>query len=127
MLQCKYKIRNSKEAYKRAKGKKQTEGSPVFPTYAELRCWDIEMSWKSRSSNKLELLIEKLKQIANESPTFGKESEDREIGENMRIMSISSRPIFSVNFHVPIFHHVAVSFPHVRCSRQVPSYFAFER
>ena len=62
LLHCKSKIRNSKEAYKRAK-EKQIEGSPVFPTYTELtRCWDIEMSWKSRSSNKLELIIEKLKQ-----------------------------------------------------------------
>ena len=32
LLQCKNKIRNSKEAYKRAKEKKQTEGSPVFTT-----------------------------------------------------------------------------------------------
>ena len=78
LLQCKNKIRNSKEAYKRAKEKKQTEGSPVFPTYAELRrCWDIDMSWKSQSSSKLEFIIEKLKQTTNdESPTFDEERED---------------------------------------------------
>ena len=60
LLQCKNKIRNSKEAYKKAK-EKQTEGSPVFPTYTELRrCWDMRMSWKSQNPNKLELIIEKL-------------------------------------------------------------------
>ena len=65
LLHRKNKIRNSKEVYKRAKEKKQTEGSPVFPTHTELRrCWDTEISWKSESSNKLELLIEKLKQTA---------------------------------------------------------------
>ena len=66
LLQCKNKIINSKEAHKRATEKKnQTEGSHVFPTCTELRrFWDIEMSWKSRSSNKLKLLIEKLKQTA---------------------------------------------------------------
>ena len=37
LLQCKNKIRNSREAYKRAKEKKQTEGSPVFSTHAESR------------------------------------------------------------------------------------------
>ena len=46
-------------------------------------------------------------------PTFDKEREDREIRENMRIMSISSRPLLPANFHVRIFHHVSVSFPHV--------------
>ena len=49
----------------------------------------------------------------DESPTFGEEREDREIRENMRIMSISSRPIFSANVHVPTFYHVSFSFPHV--------------
>ena len=49
---------------------------------------------------------------SNESPTFDKEREDRKIRENMRIMSIGSRPILSANFHVPNFHHVSVSFPH---------------
>ena len=49
----------------------------------------------------------------DESPTFGEEREDREIRENLRIMSISSCPIFSANFHVPTFHHVSVSFPYV--------------
>ena len=45
LLQRKNEIRNSKEAYKKAKDKKKTEGSPVFLTYTELRrCWDIEMS-----------------------------------------------------------------------------------
>ena len=71
------------------------------------------MSWKSRSSNKLELLIEKLKQNSNdELPTFGEQREDLEIREKMKIMSRSSRPIFSANFDVPTFHHVSVSFPH---------------
>ena len=47
------------------------------------------MSQKSRSSNKLEL-IEKLKQTTNDkSPTFDKDREDREVRENMRIISIS--------------------------------------
>ena len=49
----------------------------------------------------------------DESPTFGEEKEDREITENMRIMSIGFRPIFSANFHVPTFHHVSFSFPYV--------------
>ena len=49
----------------------------------------------------------------DELPTFDEEREDREIRENMRIMSISSRPILSANFRVPTFHHVSVSFPHV--------------
>ena len=61
-LQCKNKIRNSKEMQV-CQGKKQREGSPVFLKYTELRsCWDIGMSWKSRSSKKLELIIKKLKQ-----------------------------------------------------------------
>ena len=51
--------------------------------------------------------------IKPESPRFGEEREDREIRENMRIMSKSCRPIFSANFHVPTFHHVSVSLPHV--------------
>ena len=49
----------------------------------------------------------------DESPTFDEGREDRETRENMRIMSISSRPILSTNFHVRTFHHVSVSFPHV--------------
>ena len=50
LLQCKNKIRNSKEAYKRAEKK---------------IC--VEMSWKSRGSNKLELITEKLKQTATKN------------------------------------------------------------
>ena len=43
-----------------SQGKKQTEDTPVFPTKTELGwCWDKEMSWKCRSCNKLELIIEK--------------------------------------------------------------------
>ena len=49
----------------------------------------------------------------DESPTFDEEREDGEIRETMRIMSISFRPIFSANLHVPTFHHVSFSFPHV--------------
>ena len=49
----------------------------------------------------------------DESPTFDEEREDRKVRENMRIMSISSHPILSANFHVRTFHHVSVSFPHV--------------
>ena len=49
----------------------------------------------------------------DESPTFDEKKEDRKIRENMRIMSIRSRHILSANFHVPTFHHVSVSFPHV--------------
>ena len=65
LLQRKNEIRNSKEAYKRPK-EKNRQGSPVFTTYTELwRCWEIEISRKSWSSNKLELIIEKLKQTAN--------------------------------------------------------------
>ena len=48
----------------------------------------------------------------NESPTFDEEREYRKNREN-RIISISYRPILSVNFHVPTFHRVSVSFPHV--------------
>ena len=46
----------------------------------------------------------------DESPLFDAEREDQEITENMRIMSISSRPILSANFHVRTFHHVSVFF-----------------
>ena len=61
-------------------------------------------------------------------PTFDEEREDREIRENMGIMSISSRRIIlSANFHVPTFHQVSVSFPHVWCNRQVTFHFTFER
>ena len=49
----------------------------------------------------------------DESPTFDEEREHREIRENMRTMSISSRPILIANFHVRTFHHVSVSFLHV--------------
>ena len=63
----------------------------------------------------------------DEPPTFDEERENREIRENMRIMSISSRPNLSANFHVQAFHHVSVSFPHVLFSRQVSSHFPFER
>ena len=49
----------------------------------------------------------------DESPTFDEEREDQEIRENMRVMCVSSRPILSANFHVPTFHHVSFSFPHV--------------
>ena len=70
------------------------------------------------------LEISKIKQVGvvnrntetnrnDESPSFGEEREDREIRDNMRIMSISSRPIFSANFHVPTFHHMSIPFPHV--------------
>ena len=46
-----------------------------------------------------------------ESPTFDEEREDRQVRENKRVMSISSRPFLSANFHVPAFYHVSVSFP----------------
>ena len=46
-------------------------------------------------------------------PTFDEERKDREIRENMRIMSICSRSIVSANFHVRTFHHASVYFPHV--------------
>ena len=36
----------------------------------------------------------------DESPTFDEEMEDREIRENMRIMSTRSRPTLSANFRV---------------------------
>ena len=126
LLQCKNKIRNSKEAYKKAK-EKQTEGSPVFPTYTELRrCWDMRMSWKSQNPNKLELIIEKLKQTTNnESPTFDEEREDREIRENMRIMSISSceQIILSAHFSSCEPFMCQFLFPHLfPISRQVPSF-----
>ena len=49
----------------------------------------------------------------DESPTFDEERKDREIRENMRIMSISYGPILSANFHVRTFHHVSVSISHV--------------
>ena len=63
LLQRKNEIRNSKEAYKRPIEKNRHKAA--FLTYTELRrCWDIEMSWKSRSSNKLDRIIEKLKQTA---------------------------------------------------------------
>ena len=39
----------------------------------------------------------------DESPTFDEEREYRKVTENMRILSISSRPILSANFHVPTF------------------------
>ena len=46
----------------------------------------------------------------DESPTFYDEKEDRKIRENMKIISIGSRPILSANFHVQTFHHLSVSF-----------------
>ena len=46
----------------------------------------------------------------DESPTFDEEKEDRQIRENMKIISIGSRPILSANFHVQTFHHMSVSF-----------------
>ena len=49
----------------------------------------------------------------DESPTFDEERADREIRENMRITSISSRPILSATFRVPTLHHVSIYFPHV--------------
>ena len=39
----------------------------------------------------------------DESPVFDKEREDREIRENKRIISISSRPILSANFMCQLF------------------------
>ena len=59
-------------------------------------------------------MIEKLKQTATMNRLhFDEKKEDRKIRENMRIMSLRSRHILSANFHVPTFHHVSVSFPHV--------------
>ena len=49
----------------------------------------------------------------HESQTFDEEREDQEIRENMKIMSISSRPTLSANFHGRTFYHVLFSFPHV--------------
>ena len=49
----------------------------------------------------------------DESPTFDEEREHREIRENIRTMSISSRPIEIANFHVRTFHYVSVSFVRV--------------
>ena len=61
----KTKLEIQKKPAKEPRKKKLTEGSPVFLTYNELRsCWDIEMSWKFGSFNKLDLIIEKLKQTA---------------------------------------------------------------
>ena len=48
----------------------------------------------------------------DESPSFDEEREDRKIREN-KIMNIRYRHILSANFHVPSFHHVSVSLPHV--------------
>ena len=39
----------------------------------------------------------------DESPVFDEEREDREIRENMRIISISSRTILSANFMCQLF------------------------
>ena len=47
----------------------------------------------------------------DESPTFDEEREYRKVTENMRIMSISSRPILSANFHVPTFIMCQFLFP----------------
>ena len=48
----------------------------------------------------------------DESPSFDEEREDRKIREN-KIMNIGYRHILSANFHVPTFHDVSVSLPHV--------------
>ena len=47
----------------------------------------------------------------DESSTFDEEREYRKVTENMRIMSISSPPILSANFHVPTFIMCQFLFP----------------
>ena len=59
LLQCKNKIRNSKEAYKEPR--KKTDRRLTWISDVFLICSDKEMSGKSRSSNQSELIIEKLK------------------------------------------------------------------
>ena len=61
LLQCKNKIRNSKEAYKEPR--KKTDRRLTWISDVFLICSDKEMSGKSRSSNQSELIIEKLKPI----------------------------------------------------------------
>ena len=127
LLQCKNKIRNSKEAYKRAKEKNRQKAHMYFwhiLNWGDVGIWrchgilEVPTSWSS--------YYKKLNRNG-ELTTFDEEREDQEIRENMRIISISSCPILSANFHVPTFHHVSVSFPHVWFSRQVPSHFPLER
>ena len=129
LLQCKNKIRNSKEASKRAEEKNRQKAHLYF---RHILNWGGVLGYRDAME------ISKFQQVGgvnrkteanrnDELPTFDEEREDREIRENMRIMSISSRPILSANFRVPTFHHVSVSFPHVWFSRQVPSHFTFER
>ena len=89
------------------------------------------MPWKSQSPKKLELIIEKLKQTTNnESPTFEEEREDREVRENMKVMSISSceQIILSAHFSSCELFMCQFLFLHLfPISRQVPSHFPFER
>ena len=105
-------MRNSKEAYKRAKKKNRQKAQLYFRHILNRGGFEyefgiqLEISWKSTSSNIGFDNRETETNHNNESPTFDEEREDREIRENMRIMSISSRPILLTNFHVRTFHHM---------------------
>ena len=127
-MQCRNKIRNLKEAYKIAKEKKQTEVSPVFSTHAEARrFWDIEISWKFRSSKKLELIIEKAKQTTTMNSLHLMKK--RKIGKLEKIWrnkhGFSS--YFISKFSCANLPSYVSFFPHVWFSRQMPTYFPFER
>ena len=127
LLPRKHENRNWKKAYK-SQGKKTDRRLTCIP----------DIYWNEVLGYREVMEISKFQQIGDdnrktetnrndESPSFEDEREDRKIRENIRIMNIRYRHILSANFHVPTFHHVSVSFPHVWFGRQVPSHFPSER
>ena len=113
-LQCKNKIRNSKEVYKRAT-KENSQKTQLYFRHI--------LNWRGLEYRNV-MEISKFQQVGfgnretekthnDEAPMFDEELEDREIREKIRIMRISSRAILSANFYEPTFHRVSVSFHHV--------------
>ena len=113
LLQPKNEIRNSKEAYKRATEKKRTRLTCIYDIYWIEEVLGYRDVTEISKFQQFGIDNRKIETNRNdESPTFDEEMEYRKVWENMRIMSIRSRPILSADFHVPTFHHVSVSFPH---------------
>ena len=113
-LQCKNKIRNSKEVYKRAT-KENSQKTQLYFRHI--------LNWRGLEYRNV-MEISKFQQVGfgnretekthnDEAPMFDEVLEDREIREKIRIMRISSRAILSANFYEPTFHRVSVSFHHV--------------
>ena len=109
LLQYKNKIRNLKEAYKNSR--KTTSRSYVHFNFQHIilnlrTYWGVEMSWQSRTSNILELKVQKLKETVtmNLLRWSVEKKEDREVlREHMSIMNKFSSDFLSkcscVNLH----------------------------